>query len=120
LRLIDLAGDAVAAKLGKVLAGEVAAVVIVLIVNIDHMDMLAAHEVAVLAAVGVPEKIFEYIWKILRPPAKQPHRVGVAAMQVARFEAWVRPREWADKAALDTLGDNNGDGWWHDRLLLIV
>jgi hypothetical protein len=111
----------VAAELGEVLLGQLAAVVHMLVVDVDHIDALAAGRGAVFAAVGVPEEVLEDVGQALRAAAEQPDGVGVAGVQVTGLQARVGARQWADEAALNTLGDHDRDGWGrHESTSIIV
>ena len=64
------AGNAMAADLGEMFVGQVAAIVIVLVVDINHMHKFAAGKIAVRAAMGMPEKVLKRIGQVLRAAAQ--------------------------------------------------
>jgi hypothetical protein len=80
-----------AAKLRKMLTGQLAAIINMLIINIHDMHMLAADQVAIGSAMGVPQEILKHIRQILWAAAKQSHRISIPTMQMTRLQSWIWP-----------------------------
>jgi hypothetical protein len=68
--LIDLTGDTVAAKLLEVLADQFAAVVDMLVIDVNDVEVLTTSHSALFATVGMPEEILQRIRQTLRSPAQ--------------------------------------------------